>query len=294
MSILKSIFFVITHPYNAHKKTEALFRVIWWKINQVFFKAPVIIPFASNLKIICYPDSSYGSLIVYVHNPEHEEMSFISRYLKKKDIVFDIGANIGALSLLSYSKTAHTVYAFEPTPSIVNRFVENIKLNSLENFIKVFPFAVSNKNGFISFSVSQESERNHISFQKTSEKSKKRKVKAVTLDSFCKNHKIPQIDLLKIDVEGGEMLVFKGMKNLFKNKQVPTIIFEWNKNAPYFDYSILDLEKMFTEYGYLLYTIEDRGFLKLFHREKFDVLQTQNLVAVLKSNTRIQKYIQKD
>lgn len=294
MSILKSIFFVTRHPFNAHKKGEALFRVLWWKINQVLFKSPVIISFVSNLKIICYPDSSYGSLIVYVHNPEHEEMSFISKYLKKNDIVFDVGANIGALSLLAYAKTAHTVYAFEPTPSIVTRFQENIKLNSLENFIKVFPFAVSNKNGFVSFSVSQESERNHISFQKTSEKSKKRKVKTVALDSFCKSHKISQIDLLKIDVEGGEMLVFKGMKSLLKNKKVPTIIFEWNKNAPYFNYSIGDLEKMFTEYGYSLYTIETHGLLKHFKREKFDVLQTQNVVAVLNSNKRIQKFIQKD
>ncbi len=62
------------------------------------------------------------------------------------------------------------------------------------------------------------------------------------LDDFCNDHKISNIDLLKIDTEGHEKEVLEGALNLIKEKKIKYILLEFHLSKMYKNYNIKDLE----------------------------------------------------
>ena len=144
---IKSLKLVFTHPLNRRKPLSTLLRVIWWKINQIMFHLPVICKMTPNRKCICYPDSSYGGLIVYLGLPGYEGNSYILKNLNHNDTFIDVGACIGDYSLFASSIiTKDHIYAFEPYKKSIEMFEENIRLNDIKN-INIFKGVVSDKNG---------------------------------------------------------------------------------------------------------------------------------------------------
>lgn len=277
LSALKNVFL---HPSNQGSLFLTLCRVLWWKFNQIFFDFPVIYQLTKSIKIICEPSSSYGSFIVYARFPEHEEMEFIHSYLQPKDVMIDVGANIGAISLLAADKITHgKIFAFEPTPSVANKLKLNVRLNGLENIIACFVQAVSNKNGFLHFKIEGQSEVNHIVNSSTKGDSKDIiKVSSTTLDTFVKNNNLKQVDLLKIDVEGAEQSVFDGAKTSLSKHVISVIVFEANPKMKKYGTSSKKLISFIQQYGYSVFAFSKDKLLPL--KDVSDFKGTVNLVAV--------------
>ncbi|MBI5221642.1 MAG: FkbM family methyltransferase, partial [Candidatus Magasanikbacteria bacterium] len=63
------------------------------------------------------------------------------------------------------------------------------------------------------------------------ENAEKIATKAITLDDFIKNNNINKIDVIKIDIEGGEPRAFAGMKELFTGESTFSMVSEWNPAA---------------------------------------------------------------
>src|SRR5438132_1173982 len=116
MNLLHQFRVVINHPNNKGKTPLTLGRLAWWKLNQLFFHIPAIVTLLDDTQVICEPQSSYGSFIFYVRYPEYYEMKFVENYLQSTDTFVDVGANIGALSLIAATKAPKgRIIAFEPT-----------------------------------------------------------------------------------------------------------------------------------------------------------------------------------
>ena len=70
---------------------------------------------------------------------------------------------------------------------------------------------------------------------------KKIEVEMITLDNFCENYKIDNIDFLKIDTQGYEKFVLEGAQNLLKNRKIKIIKLEmifseiYEKSASFYD-----------------------------------------------------------
>lgn len=139
---------------------------------------------------------------------EEAVYEYLDSHLKKGDIFFDIGANAGFYGLLGLHKGA-TTFVFEPYPSTFRLLQWNWP-------IKIYPLAISDTDGVIYMEKQKSSGLNKVSPKGTVP------VECVTLDTFCKKIK-PTV--IKIDVEGHEMQVFKGAKELLKDYK-PTIIAE--------------------------------------------------------------------
>lgn len=149
--------------------------------------------------------------------------------LKKEGKVFlDIGAHIGKYSIL-YSDFYEKIYAFEPEPSNFSLLKENIKINSLEN--KIFPFqlAISDKVGRIELYLSKYSVTHSLI---KDENINKILVDSSTLDEFLNKNNINFKDIacIKIDVEGAEHLVLKGMEYSLAFLKALLIIEIWRDN----------------------------------------------------------------
>lgn len=137
------------------------------------------------------------------------------------DIIFDVGAEIGYFSLLTavLAQTGH-VYAFEPNPANLAILNKNVAVNPDLN-LTVVPYAVGSERGeaaFLTFE-EQRSVANASLLGRLAEASadsvsgQSVRVTVIDLDSFCEEWQV-QPNLVKIDVEGAEASVLKGMAHL--------------------------------------------------------------------------------
>jgi FkbM family methyltransferase len=289
MFILKGLQRVFTHPLNQSEPIQTLARVVWWKINQLFFRYPALVEFMGKTRMVCYPNNSFGGLVVYTKLPEYEESIFTSRYLRKEDVFIDVGANIGYFSLIAAGEQVSKVYAFEPTPQTLSLLHENIQLNSFESCIEVVPKAVGNQNKPVSFTLTTETEVNHLTL-KGETSSQSITVPCTTLDSFVKQKNLSHIAMIKVDVEGAEMLVFQGLKNMLKNKQVEVILFEVNKQSEQFGFSYLDYFDFFEKYEYSLFEIDSSFHLRKITKT-WQPQGTPNILATSPKFKRVRKFL---
>ncbi|MCX5921929.1 MAG: FkbM family methyltransferase [Candidatus Dependentiae bacterium] len=161
------------------------------------------------------------------------ELPIIESMIKNGDIVFDVGANKGEWSQhVLASKSNIRLYAFEPIPTIFNQLQKNIA----HDFVATHNFAISNKNGEeIFFYYNKNSLSSELSsfYERPvvnrifNARPIPIRVKTKTLDSFCQEQSIEQIDFLKIDTEGSELNVLKGSSLMLKKGAIKTIQFEY-------------------------------------------------------------------
>ncbi|HUA18281.1 MAG TPA: FkbM family methyltransferase [Bryobacteraceae bacterium] len=112
-------------------------------------------------------------------------------------VVVDIGANIGAFSLLA-SRRAEVVYAVEPVRSNFEMLRQNVALNQLTNVI-IYPLALADYNGTVRIRDSGVTSSMYFEGADHVEL-----VPTVTLERFFNENGIDRVDYLKMDCEGAE------------------------------------------------------------------------------------------
>ena len=167
----------------------------------------------------------------------------------KSPVIFDIGAYIGdTVSLFNASFPTSTIHAFEPFDEsfdhLENRFSDkkNIMVNN-----KAIGSSISNnqsmyitKNSGSSSLLQPEKDANILWKGDPLEFKKKINVKTTTIDFYCKNNNIKNIDLLKIDVQGSELDVLKGAEKTLKDEMVKLIFTEISIAPNYKEQTDLD------------------------------------------------------
>ena len=173
-----------------------------------------------DCKLLLDETDRHGFTIYGEEDPQEREL--IKKIVKSGDIVVDVGANIGIHTLIlakCVGKNGH-VYAFEPSPNNVKLIKGSVDLNNFKN-VSVIDRAVSDKPGKNIFYFSDGISAHSLSdfgYGKGSIE-----IDVETLDNFFKNTN-SKIDFLKIDAEGYDFKVIKGMKNILKNPDVKILI----------------------------------------------------------------------
>lgn len=159
---------------------------------------------------------------------EHGLTEFLRSYLKPHMRFLDVGANIGYFTLFAAKRCAHA-YGFEASPEIARRFQRNAALNpSLP--ATAHAVAVSDTVGMVTFHVDANRENQGLSSLMARGNSSPVSVPSISLDAFIQRESIPKVDIMKIDVEGAEELVFRGARELFE-RDSPDLIFEANPGS---------------------------------------------------------------
>ena len=142
------------------------------------------------------------------------EAKIFEQICKAGDVVIEVGANIGAHTLyLSKLVGNGYVFAFEPQRLVFQNLCANLALNSISN-VFAYQEAVSNENGTIIIPECNFKENNNFGGINIENTKNGTTVNRQKLDNFL--NKIDRLKLLKIDVEGMEILVIKGAKELIK------------------------------------------------------------------------------
>ena len=170
------------------------------------------------LKYLVWLGEDVGRRLYLQHSYEKDETALFKKIIRPGDICIDVGGNIGYYSLnfaMNCGPTGH-VYVFEPILKNVLVIKLAAILNELEN-IEVFDSVVSDVSGPVVLNIPE----NDSSYAYMSKDIKKENVgginKSTTLDAFVKEKSIAAVSVLKVDVEGGELLVLKGAESLLSN-----------------------------------------------------------------------------
>ena len=150
-------------------------------------------------------------------------------------MVFDVGANAGVYSLATLAANEHaTVHAFEPTPEIASRLRDTVALNELGQ-LHVHELAVFSENGRASLRRfrGETGANEGMNFITATRENETESVATVSLDSFCDEHGIDRIDLLKLDIQGQEHRALAGASRLLRDGRIGTVFTElnWNQQA---------------------------------------------------------------
>lgn len=162
----------------------------------------------------------------------------LQRFLRPAMVCMDIGANAGLFTLLMAIRTGKSgkVYAFEPTGATFQRLQTNITLNSLHNVIAE-NVAVAEQSGTVEFHVGPPDLCVYNSIATVVHPGAKAGlfspvlVPSVSIDDYCAVRGIDRVDCVKIDVEGAEMRVLKGMQRLLSTNRQIVLLIEFNQTV---------------------------------------------------------------
>lgn len=170
---------------------------------------------------------------------ESIERIFYLEYLREGMTVFDVGANIGELTLI-FSRFAHNgeVHAFEASSAAFKKLETICRTAKRRNTI-LNHLALADKKGTISLNIYDD---NYLAFNTQAVREIEEfglpvepvgieEASATTIDDYCEENGIEEIDLLKIDVEGTELQVMKGAEKMLKSKRIKCLAFEFGQTT---------------------------------------------------------------
>jgi FkbM family methyltransferase len=160
---------------------------------------------------------------------ERENLDVLTSFLRSDSVFLDIGANLGFFSLVvgDRMRRGGRVVAFEPQPEMVELFRRSCFLNGLDGVITIHSVGLSNESGSFSLwspkghtggaTLGEVEEHQRAGFERID-------IQTVRLDDFLPADFV--CDLVKIDVEGHELEVLKGMNAIAARSPKIKILFE--------------------------------------------------------------------
>lgn len=193
---------------------------------------------------------------------ESDDLRHFASLLNDADVVFDIGANVGAYCMpISRLRPGARVYAFEPIPLNAALLRASVLANSASN-VEVVESCVSDASGSVIFSVATDSA--YSSMVDTRRKPEQMRIacEAVTLDDFCARRALKGPDVVKVDVEGAELKVLEGASALFsaRERRPRVVMLElYDQNLRPFGASVPDVVALMQRWNYEAYVLVDNG-----------------------------------
>jgi FkbM family methyltransferase len=238
-------------PSNRNEKGKRILMFVGWQLWKRIVHLPIIVSTDNGFRVIAYPESNVSAAFIYYRIPDVHDIRFLRAHLNG-GVLIDIGANVGSLSLLLSDKIDGAIL-FEPNPLAAARARENAAINKLP--FEVHELAVSDVEGTVEFENeggASPCNRTVIGFET---KVPTRTVSRVTLDDFL-NRRAPNppIAAIKIDVEGHETAVIRGMKQLLQEKRPSLIMFEYLERT-----NLADAIEVFRSVLYTVFELTDNG-----------------------------------
>jgi FkbM family methyltransferase len=144
-------------------------------------------------------------------------------------VAVDVGAHVGYYTLLAARQVgpSGTVVAFEPDRRNFRVLRQNVRLNGYRN-VRALPMAVSDRRGEARLFTSELDSQDHSLYELPLVSDRGVSVETTTLDAFFDAREWPRVDFVKIDVEGAEPAVLRGMRGLVERCPEMTLVIECN------------------------------------------------------------------
>jgi FkbM family methyltransferase len=144
------------------------------------------------------------------------------RLISDAKIIFDVGANVGQTAK-TYRRLfpQAEIWSFEPFPASF----EALRRSVLDQRFYPQPLALSDRITSAALNIGAVSITNSL-LRRQSDTGETVEIQTDTIDHFCSEHGISNIDILKVDVEGAEDRVFRGARSLFARQAIRSVFVE--------------------------------------------------------------------
>jgi len=204
----------------------------------------------------------WGDFCTYmIGSPEPYHLAYFASRVSDQSVVFDVSAYIGIYGLTA-ARIAQNgrVHAFEPDPRSARRLNLAIESNGIHN-LHLYSCAVGNKVDEVQIILQDYPPMTSLRAISTfledrTHGAKTISVPSCTLDEHCQATGIRHVDLLKIDVEGAEMLVLQGASRIIAKCRPEMVIELHNTRSCLFGHSVEETISYLHSLGYrLLYIL---------------------------------------
>ena len=258
-------------------KSKYTIKMILLKIYLFIFSRPSLFVFFYNLNKICLYSMNRISAS-HLHpdfTGEKIAFKFAMKTLKNNEklVIFDVGGNYGHYSdmikeVCNSTKKNFDLYIFEPSSSCFSYLSENNK--NLKN-IKLHKLALSEENicsklyspweGSAGASLAELGYLK-IMMPNLSDSLPYEIVKSIKLDDFCNENSIEEVNFLKLDIEGWELLALKGAYQMISNKKIKFIQIEIGAASITTKSLLFDVWQMLSHL-YEFYLILNQGLIEI-------------------------------
>jgi FkbM family methyltransferase len=226
------------------KITHAIKRIVWQSVHRIGYSIRKNESFAYTDQTLLLPEAS-------------------------DRVIFDIGANDGqTVAMYRELYPRATIHAFESLPDLSRGLQEKFKSDP---FVRLNSFAIADTKGTARFNVNQKSDTSSLlqtdpsrlseTYQAIQKTVQVIEVPTQTIDGYCGDSAIERIDIVKLDIQGGELKALQGARNMLSQGKIGIIYAEAFMLPFYQDQPMLGhICEYLSEFHYVLHGIYNVAF----------------------------------
>jgi FkbM family methyltransferase len=223
---------------------------------------------ASDNRELFVKTTNHSYVYVYFTGDYEPAITRIFRtIIKPGDICLDVGANIGWYTTLFQKLVGNNgqVHAFEPVPRTYEFLKRNVVLNEPPRNVISNNLALGDEEKDVEIHVFPKLPEGHASISTHGHKDfESFSCRMVTLDSYLTANNIQNVNVIKMDIEGAELMMLKGASKLFVQEQLPVLEIEMAMaTTRSFDYNPNDLIQYIKQRGDYNFFAIDESKIKL-------------------------------
>ncbi len=209
--------------------------VLWRFALRNKLSVPLVLPWLAGTRVEVTLGNDLSLCLYVAGSFEPNEFAFLDRMLRRGMIVIDVGANDGLYTLFAARRVGSRgrVVSVEPSSRERRNLERNLALNRLRN-VTVVPAALAAEAGHAQLQIAPALHGGHNTLGGFAHKGVAaigtELVPVETLDTLAERLSLSKVDVIKIDVEGAEMKVLAGGRELLKIAR-PTLLIEANEDA---------------------------------------------------------------
>jgi len=221
-------------------------------IGKVIFRKGILLKNRDGTCFCLDPNDWITRTILLAGNYEPHSVKLAKSILKNGGLFVDVGANFGLFTCQVGKLNCNvSAIAIEPNYKILGTLINNVKLNNLQQQVKIFNMALSDEIGFLNL---EQPVSNNIGRTVTNNSSKGSLfLFCSSLNFFYKQNIHEQIALMKIDIEGNEFNILKNFS--FELYPVNNFILEYNEIG---ETGFIALRDFFSNKGYNCFSINGK------------------------------------
>ncbi len=240
--------------------------IAWRYIKKRHPNKPIIAKLGKDLKVRIYAHDVIGRSIYVNRMFEPAECKFIISFLKPGMLFLDVGANLGQYTLIAAQRTGEKgqVHSFEPSKRMFAELEFNVQINNLSATCTLNNVALSNNKGTAKLSRYQAGAEVYGSLG-TQHRGRTpiigyELVATTTIDTYLKEKGIDHVDLIKMDIEGAELLALQGGCRILSGSAAPAVLLEMaDENTAGFGYRAIEIWDYLESLGYHVYRFNKHG-----------------------------------
>ena len=216
-------------PATGGHRPARLGRWLVWNVPTRLWPRPRIIG-VYGYEFVGHTDCNMAHRLMFIRDGlfEYDEMQFFRRFVAPGDTVVDVGAHVGAFTLLFAGLVPEgRVVALEPTPGSFARLCENLDRNDLRWRVTAINTAVGREQGSVGFKSGVATTGNRI-VAAGMDATGAIEVPCTTLDRLVDEAGLERVDFVKIDTEGFEENVILGGQQFLERLKPQVVLFEAN------------------------------------------------------------------